>query len=135
MNAVSIQITGEEDLVGARFEGREIARDVGFGAFEQTLVAMAISELGRNMLSACKGGTIKVEAVADGSQKGVRVLAITEGAGTEERDDAPAGAVTAPGGLVAGLAGVQRLVDEFTVSRNDDNSCTVEVLKWLEGRQ
>ena len=129
MNPVSVKIASEDDLVSARFEGREIARNVGFRAFEQTLVGMVISELARNMLLVCKGGTIEIEAVDGDSRKGVRVLAITQESGTKEGQNAVPTISATAGGLGAGLAGVQRLVDELSVSRNGDNSCTVEVLK------
>ena len=47
----SVPVTSDDDLVAARREGRILAEKLGFSTSEATLVATAISELARNIVS------------------------------------------------------------------------------------
>ena len=137
MDSVSIRIASENDTANACFQAREIAKSVGFGSFEQTLISMAVNELARGMLLGGHAGTIEIETVSSDGKRGVRVRAITEK--TEKTEKVAAGVASAPqggayvtgGGLGGGLAGIQRLMDEFSVESDDDKGATVEVLKWV----
>ena len=126
--SIRIDIDSEDDTANARFQGREVARSVGFGAFEQTLISMAISELANDMLSGGEAGTIEIGAVSSDGRKGVRVQAITE-----KTEKVTVGVASAQQGSAyvsgGGLAGIQRLMDEFSVESDDDKATTVEVLK------
>ena len=131
MSHVSIPINNEGDLVTARLQGRDIAEDIGFGPFAQTLISTAISELARNILLYARTGTLAVESVTEGQRQGVRVQAIDEGPGIEDVETAQREGYSTAGGLGMGLAGVQRLMDEFSIESEPGRGTTVEVVKWL----
>jgi len=131
MNHISMTINNESDLVTARLKGRDIAKDLGFGMFDQTLISTAISELARNILEYAGTGTIEVESTPDAPQKGVRVRAIDKGLGIEDLEAAQREGYSTSGSLGVGLSGVQRLMDEFSIESEPARGTTVEVLKWL----
>ncbi len=131
MNQISMTINNESDLVTARLKGRDVAKDLGFGVFDQTLISTAISELARNILEYAGTGTIEVESTPDAPQKGVRVRAIDKGPGIEDLEAAQREGYSTSGSLGVGLSGVQRLMDEFSIESEPARGTTVEVLKWL----
>jgi serine/threonine-protein kinase RsbT len=45
-----IEIAGEDDIVLARQQAREVARSLGLGPVDQSRVATAVSELTRNVV-------------------------------------------------------------------------------------
>ena len=59
-----IPIHSDLDIVAARIEGRNLAREIGFGIIDQARVATAISELARNVLVYAQGGQVNIHGVA-----------------------------------------------------------------------
>ena len=131
MNPLSLQINDESDLVTARLRGRDIAEEIGFGKFDQTLIATAISELARNIISYAGKGKVVIESIIKASQKGISVCAIDEGPGIKDMEAARTEGYSTAGGLGMGLSGVQRLMDEFSIESAPGKGTKVEVLKWL----
>ncbi len=131
MNTASIPIKNENDLVSARLQGRDMAKEIGFGVFDQTLISTAISELARNILSYAETGEMLLEMTSDGSRRGIRLRAIDKGPGIEDLEAAQHEGYSTGGGLGMGLSGVQRLMDEFSIESEPARGTTVEVLKWL----
>src|SRR4051794_4148443 len=78
---VCVPITTDVDVVVARQKGREIAAGHGFSATEQTLIATAISELARNIVSYAERGEITLSAIEDAGRRGILVVARDEGPG------------------------------------------------------
>jgi len=131
MNPLSQKITDESDLVTARLRGRDIAEQIGFGKFDQTLIATAISELARNILSYAQTGYIVIESLYKNLRKGISVQAVDEGPGIKDIESAKTAGYSTAGGLGMGLSGVQRLMDEFSIESAPGKGTKVEVLKWL----
>jgi len=48
---IHIKINNEPDLINARRQGRGLAKQMGFSNYDLTLVATAISELARNIIT------------------------------------------------------------------------------------
>jgi serine/threonine-protein kinase RsbT len=64
-----IPIANDLDIVAARVEGRNLAREMGFGIIDQARIATAISELARNVVLYAHGGEIVLSRVgADRAQ-------------------------------------------------------------------
>lgn len=64
-----IPINNELDIVAARVEGRNLAREIGFGIIDQARIATAISELARNVVLYAHGGEIVLSRLeANGSR-------------------------------------------------------------------
>jgi serine/threonine-protein kinase RsbT len=56
-----IPISADKDVVLARQQGRLLALQLGFSTSEATLIAMAISELSRNIVSYAGTGTVTLK--------------------------------------------------------------------------
>ena len=67
---MSIPITSDVDIVGARRMGSALAADLGFPRGDQTVIAAAISEVARNILMYACPGAIELHPLADGQRPG-----------------------------------------------------------------
>lgn len=66
-----IPINNDLDIVAARVEGRNLAREIGFGIIDQARIATAISELARNVVLYAHGGEIVLSRLeANGARLG-----------------------------------------------------------------
>src|SRR5690606_29366562 len=72
--ALSIEL--DEDVVGARQQGRELARTLGFSGSQSLLVVTAISELARNIIRHAGAGEILLAAIQNGHRQGLRITAL-----------------------------------------------------------
>ena len=131
MSTLSVSIKNESDLVAARVQGRDLAKEIGFKAYDQTLISTAISELARNILLYAGSGTVVVAMVREALREGIRVQALDRGPGIEDLQVVQREGYSTSGGLGMGLSGVQRLMDEFSIRSEPGKGTTVEVLKWL----
>lgn len=128
---VSIDIVREEDIIIARQQGREMARELGFGAVDQSRIATAISELTRNILRYAQRGTTIVRPVAAGGRQGIEIIAEDRGPGIPDLDAVLAGTVSNSKGLGIGLSGTRRLMDEMEIETGPDRGTRVTIRKWL----
>lgn len=58
-----IEITDDLDIVTARVEARELAREIGFGVIDQARIATAISELARNVVLYAHSGEVVLSQI------------------------------------------------------------------------
>ena len=127
---VRVPIDSDADLVTARAEGRALAERLGFPRPDPTLIATAISEVGRNIVVHVGEGEIILLAVQEDDRYGMVVIARDEGAGIRDLDAALRGGYSGRGGLGLGMAGARRLMDEFDVTSSPDTGTTVTMSKW-----
>jgi len=128
---VVVPIQDELDIVRARQEGRQLAKEAGFGPVDLARVATAISELARNIYNYARPGTIELTSVQRGARKGIEVIAQDHGPGIENIEEAMRDGYTTSGGLGAGLPGTRRLVDEFEIDSERGVGTKVTIRKWL----
>ena len=128
---VVVPITDELDIVRARQEGRQLAKETGFGPVDLARVATAISELARNIYNYARPGVIELSQVQKGARRGLQVIARDEGPGIRNVEEAMRDGYTTSGGLGAGLPGTRRLVDEFEIRSREGEGTCVTVRKWL----
>ncbi len=76
-----IKVASERDVMAVREAGRKLAKAVGFEGAELTLIATAISEIARNILTYAREGAIEISTIEDGAQNGIEVIARDEGPG------------------------------------------------------
>ncbi len=122
-------VTSSEDVVVARSAGRELADELEFSMSEATLVATAISELARNIVTYAGHGEIRISTVSNGTMRGINVVARDEGPGIADIDLAMRQGYSTSGGLGIGLPGVRRIMDEFAIA-SDSGGTTVTITKW-----
>jgi serine/threonine-protein kinase RsbT len=108
-----------------------LATGLGFSSGDTTLIATAISELGRNILSYAGQGEISISAV-DGGRCGILIIASDKGPGIPDVQQALRDGFSTSGGLGLGLPGVRRLMDEFEITSAPKRGTTVKAKKWKQ---
>ncbi len=108
-----VAINSDQDIVLARQKGRPLATEIGFASGDATLIATAISELARNIVSYARKGQIILGTVNGLSRRGISVIATDDGPGISDIRKALRAGFSTSGSLGLGLPGVRRLMDEF----------------------
>ena len=127
---IRVAIHSDQDIVGARQKGRTIAAELGFSSADATLIATAISELARNIVSYARRGEIKLRTIQNSVRQGIMVIASDQGPGIPDVAQALRDGFSTSGILGLGLPGVRRLMDEFEIASKPGQGTTVTVKKW-----
>ena len=127
---IRVEINSDQDIVVARQRGRVMASELGFSSGDATLIATAISELARNIVSYARRGEIKLKGIHGSSQVGILVVASDEGPGIADIRQALRDGFSTSGSLGLGLPGVRRLMDDFEISSQPGRGTIVAVKKW-----
>jgi serine/threonine-protein kinase RsbT len=131
---IQVQIGSDQDIVLARQKGRGLAAALNFTSGEATLIATAISELARNIVTYAKRGVIRLRVINGGMNgHGIQVVAQDDGPGIADLDQAMRDGFSTSGSLGLGLPGVRRLVDDFRIESRRNRGTTVTVTKWRTG--
>jgi serine/threonine-protein kinase RsbT len=125
-----VAIKSDQDIVLARQKGRAMALELGFSSGDATLVAAAISELARNIISYAGEGEIQLNVLRGSNATGMRIIARDEGPGIRDITQALRDGFSTSGSLGIGLPGVRRLMDEFAIDSLPGRGTTVTVKKW-----
>lgn len=128
--SICVPLASDSDLVAARREGRNLALQLGLSSSDATLIATAISELARNIVSYARRGEIRISLVHVGSRPGIAIVARDEGPGIPDVNAAMREGYSTSGGLGLGLAGVRRIMDEFQIVSEPGRGTTISVTKW-----
>ena len=129
-DAARLAIATDGDIVLARQTGRDIACRMGCSPADATLIATAISEVARNIVSYAGSGEVHIEAVARNGRHAIEVTARDDGPGIANVDLAMEDGWSSGPGLGLGLPGARRLMDEFEIrSRAGAGTCVV-MRKW-----
>jgi serine/threonine-protein kinase RsbT len=126
-----VVIRSEVDIVTARQQGRALAQRVGFTGSDLTVIATAISELGRNILIYAGSGEIVIMPAQDTGRRGLVVVARDEGPGIADVALALQDGYSTSNGLGLGLPGTRRLMDELEVESALGHGTTVTARKWV----
>lgn len=126
-----IPINSELDIVIARQIGREMAREFGFANIDLALIATAISELTRNIISYANKGTVYLRLLNEPGRKGILVIAEDKGPGIENIDLAMQDGYSTGKSLGLGLPGVRRLMDDFLLTSELGKGTIVTTKKWV----
>ena len=125
-------IKSDQDIVLARQKGRAMATELGFSSGDATLIATAISELARNIVSYARKGEIALKGIQGSSRIGILVVASDDGPGIPDIRQALRDGFSTSGSLGLGLPGVRRLMDEFEITSQLGRGTTVAVKKWKQ---
>lgn len=127
---IRVRINSDQDIVVARQKGRSLAAELGFSSGDATLLATAISELARNIVTYAKTGEIVLKAIQGSPRRGIEVIACDNGPGIHDVKQALRDGFSTSGSLGLGLPGVMRLVDEFQIGSEENRGTTVRIKKW-----
>lgn len=128
---IRVPIEREEDVVIARQKGRELAAETGFSNTDRTIVALAISEIARNIISYAYRGEVTIRQVTDGVRRGIQIVAEDEGPGIPDIELAMRDGYSTAKSLGVGLPGTKRVMDEFELTSIVGKGTTVRMKKWL----
>lgn len=126
-----IPISSDLDIVTARVEGRNLARDMGFDIIDQARIATAISELARNVVLYAYSGEVILNRVEPNGRVGLEVVCTDHGPGIENPQSVLRDARNGDRELSMGLAGTRRLMDAFAIESEPGVGTTVTACKWL----
>ena len=127
---IRVAINSDQDIVTARQKGRALAIELGFSTGDATLIATAISELSRNIVSYARRGEITLEITYAPGRKGISIVASDSGPGIRDIRQAMRDGFSTSGSLGLGLPGVRRLMDDFEIASEPGKGTIVTVKKW-----
>jgi len=105
------------DVVAARQQAREMAREMGFGLTDQTRIATAVSEVAHQTLTQQGRARLRLTTLLTTTRRGVECTCLS----VEWLRDSNGNA----------LEGVGRLMDEFTLEPRSGREVAVVMRKWL----
>jgi serine/threonine-protein kinase RsbT len=127
----TIPIRSDLDIVTARVEGRELAKELGFGVIDQARIATAISELTRNIVQYAEEGESIMRPIEVGGRVGIEIICQDEGPGIPDVDMAMQDGFSTSKSMGMGMPGAKRLMDEFEIESEMGIGTTVIIRKWL----
>ena len=125
-----IGLRSMDDMIKARQLVRDCAIFQGLSLVDQTKIVTAASELARNTLIHGGGGEMRLQALNDGSRRGVKVIFADRRPGIPNIELAMKDGYTTRGGLGLGLSGSKRLVNEFSIESQSGKGTTVSIVRW-----
>lgn len=125
-----VVITHDGDVVTARQLGRDMAKDSGFYGSDLTLIATAISEIARNIVSYAQRGELVFSQLEEGPRRGLMVIASDEGPGIPDIELAMRDGFSTGKSLGLGLPGAKRLMDEFEIQSEIGKGTVITMRKW-----
>ncbi len=127
----TLKLLNSEDIPCARQAVRVWMVELQFGLVDQTKMVTAASELARNTVEYGGGGNVRMEALEEGSKRGLRLVFEDHGPGIPDLELAMKDGYTTGGGMGLGLSGSKRLVDEFHIWSLPGEGTRVTAVKWI----
>ena len=126
-----IAIELDVDIVTACQRGRELAAATGFSTTDQTMIALAISEIARNIISYAQRGKVFLSPLAEAGRRGILIVACDGGPGIPDIELAMRDGYSTARSLGVGLPGAKRVMDDFELVSAPGTGTTVTMKKWL----
>ncbi|MDQ3697815.1 MAG: anti-sigma regulatory factor [Gemmatimonadota bacterium] len=123
-------LQSDADVVAARREVTEWAREIGLSDLDRAKVVTAASELARNTIVYGRGGVMSLEIVRDGIREGLRLTFEDHGPGIADIDRALEDGFSTGGGMGLGLPGARRLVNEFDLTSTPGEGTCITIVQW-----
>ena len=127
---IVVPVRSDADVLLARQKARTLAQPLRFSTSELTLIATAISEIARNILTYAGNGTVVLRLAQRGKTRGLTVVARDQGPGIADLNRAMEDGFSTSGGLGLGLPGSKRLMDEFDIVSAPGQGTTITMTKW-----
>jgi serine/threonine-protein kinase RsbT len=128
-----LPVRSDMDLMSVREATRAAAAAAGFSLVNQTKLVTAVSELARNAVVHGGGGEVRIEPVADGTVRGVRLVISDTGPGIRDIPQALTDGHSTGRGLGLGLGGARRLVGDFSIESTPGQGTRVTIAMWAPG--
>jgi serine/threonine-protein kinase RsbT len=125
-----VTIRDESDVATARQQVRELGVQQGLSDARIAALATAVTEIARNILVHAGSGEMSFVAATRAPRRGIVVVARDWGPGIADIAQAMKDGYSTGRGLGMGLAGAQRLVDEFGIESAAGAGVTVTLTQW-----
>jgi serine/threonine-protein kinase RsbT len=125
-----VPLVSSDDVVRIRQVVRDWAIRQGFSLVDQTKIVTAASEIARNTVVHGKGGSMRLEALAEGARRGLRLTFEDNGPGIPDIETALKDGFTTAAGLGLGLGGAKRLSNEFAIVSRVGQGTRVTLARW-----
>ena len=125
-----VALGSSADIVALRQMVRAAAIEQRFSLVDQTKIVTAASELARNALDYGGGGIARIEALLEGSRRGLRLTFEDKGPGIADIERAMKDGFTTGSGLGLGLGGARRLSNEFAIDSRPGEGTRVTITRW-----
>jgi len=126
----TLSLRSSEDIVLIRQAVRTAAVDLRLSLVDQTKIVTAASELARNTRDYVGGGTVRIQALQDGSRRGLRLTFEDKGPGIPDVERALKDGYSTGSGLGLGLGGARRLSSEFAIESRPGEGTKVTIARW-----
>lgn len=126
-----VEISGADDIIAARQQGRALAAKLGFSGSEGTLIAAAIAEVARNIVEYAKRGEMVFDCLNRGKRRGLQIVAQDNGPGIADVEQAMRYGHSSRHGAGAGLPAARWLMDEFEIVSKPGHGTKVTMKKWV----
>jgi serine/threonine-protein kinase RsbT len=128
---VRVRIDEESDVFAARKRAREEAAMAGLTEPAGEELALAVSEVARNILVHAGRGEVLLGLTTRPDRPAVVVVARDDGPGIEDPGRVIEDGYSTGSGLGLGLPSARRLVDEFELESQPGIGTTVILRKWI----
>jgi serine/threonine-protein kinase RsbT len=126
-----VPIVGESDVAMARKHVRDLASQAGLDTSSVEALAIATSEVARNILLHAQSGEILLRVTEEHGRRAVVVVAQDDGPGIADIQRAIEDGYSTGSGLGLGLPSARRLVDQFELVSEVGRGTTVTLKKWV----
>ena len=130
----TVAIGYEQDVVLARQRTRQIAKELGFDAQDQTRLATAVSELARNAFGYAGGGKVEYSVEGATVPQVFFIRVKDEGPGIANLKEILEGRYRSPNGMGLGIIGARRLVDQSEIRTRPGGGTEIILKKLLPHR-
>ena len=127
---VQVKISEEFHIAKARQAAQALAEKKGADGLDRCYIATSVSELAHNLFWHAKEGVITVRVIRQGNKVAIEVVSEDSGPGIQDLEQAQADGFSTNGGLGGGLAGVERLMDEFEITTVVGVGTRIIARKW-----
>ncbi len=125
-----VPIQRESDILAARKAARAVAVRLSFSDTDLVLIATAVSEIARNMLTYAERGEMEFAEARESARVGIVVTARDSGPGISDVEMAMRDGYSTGHGLGLGLPGARRLMDEFAIESAPGRGTKIVMKKW-----
>ena len=126
----TMPVRTSDDVVRVRQAVRARAVSAGLSLVDQTKIITAASEIARNTVDYGGGGTLRIQALRNGTRRGVRLTFSDQGPGIADMTRAMTDGYSTGSGLGLGLSGAKRLSNEFDIQSAPGKGTTVTLARW-----
>ncbi len=128
--SIQVDIQKEMDVKTAMLLSKKKAIELDFKDSDAHLIATAVSELAKNILTHAGGGQVTISTISYNDEKCIEVVAQDTGPGIKNIPKALQDHYSTAGTLGLGLPAVKRMMDEFFIDSESNLGTKIIARKW-----